>query len=315
LDPLSVDVINEVAGDLWRLGRFDEALTWYEKALEVDPRRASAYLDIGMYYDLVLGKLDEAVVWYAKAISLDPGNPGFSAIMGFCFLTLGDTGKAEYWIQRSIELGPDSFLSNLAMQYLHLYREDESSLDNVRSVIAKFPEMWPPLAILRNHELREGRPGEARALYERFWPELLSGDDPMIDNDNYGNAIDLALVLTRTGEQKRADLLLKRSLEYIQTIHRLGLGYLIADVQIYALQGEKQKALVALRQAIDEGWRTLWWYYLKRDPNLESLHGEPKFQAMVAEIEADMAAQLARVREMERNGELEPIPEVSAATQ
>jgi hypothetical protein len=35
---------------------------------------------------------------------------------------------------------------------------------------------------------------------------------------------------------------------------------------------------------------------------------------MVAEIEADMAAQLARVREMERNGELEPIPEVSAAT-
>ncbi len=47
-------------------------------------------------------------------------------------------------------------------------------------------------------------------------------------------------------------------------------------------------------------------------PNLESLHDEPEFQAMVAEIEADMANQLARVREMERNGELEPIPEVSA---
>ncbi len=36
---------------------------------------------------------------------------------------------------------------------------------------------------------------------------------------------------------------------------------------------------------------------------------------MVVEIEADMAEQLARVREIERNGELEPIPEVSAATQ
>jgi len=32
---------------------------------------------------------------------------------------------------------------------------------------------------------------------------------------------------------------------------------------------------------------------------------------MVAEIEADMAEQLERVREMERNGELEPIPEIS----
>jgi hypothetical protein len=48
------------------------------------------------------------------------------------------------------------------------------------------------------------------------------------------------------------------------------------------------------------------------DPSLESLHDEPEFQAMIAEIEADMAIQLARVREMERNGELEPIPEVSA---
>ena len=80
---------------------------------------------------------------------------------------------------------------------------------------------------------------------------------------------------------------------------------------IYALQGEKQKALSALRQAIDEGWRYLWRYSLKLDPNLESLHDEPEYQAMVAEIEADMAAQLARVREMERNGELEPIPELA----
>ncbi len=78
---------------------------------------------------------------------------------------------------------------------------------------------------------------------------------------------------------------------------------------------DKQKSLAALRRAIDEGWRTLWWFDLKYDPNLESLHDEPEFQAMVAEIEADMAAQLARVREMERNGELEPIPEIAAAIQ
>ncbi len=74
-----------------------------------------------------------------------------------------------------------------------------------------------------------------------------------------------------------------------------------------ASQGEE-----ALRLAIDEGWRVMWWQFLKHDLSLESLHDEPEFQAMVAEIEADMAAQLARVREMERNGELEPIPEVSA---
>jgi hypothetical protein len=65
----------------------------------------------------------------------------------------------------------------------------------------------------------------------------------------------------------------------------------------------------------DEGWRADWWYLLKHILILESLHDEPEFQAMVAEIEADMAEQLARVRELERNGELEPIPEASATIQ
>jgi hypothetical protein len=123
------------------------------------------------------------------------------------------------------------------------------------------------------------------------------------------------LVLSRTGEQEQADLLLDRSLQQIETISRLGAeGYGITDVKIYALRGDKQKALSTLRKAIDEGWRSLWWYSLKLDPGLESLHDEPEYQAMIKEIEADMAAQLARVREMEKNGELEPIPEVSATT-
>jgi hypothetical protein len=144
----------------------------------------------------------------------------------------------------------------------------------------------------------------------------LNEGDPTVDSSNWIAAIELALISSKTGDQGHADLLLNRSFQHIQTLPRLSSsGYGIADVQIYALQGEKEKALSALRQAIDEGWRSLWWYSLKLDPTLESLHDEPEFQAMVAEIEADMAAQLARVREMERNGELEPIPEGAAAAQ
>ena len=172
------------------------------------------------------------------------------------------------------------------------------------------------LVLLRDRALRAGRYAEARALYEKSYPELLNEGGPTVDGSNWQAAIDLTLVLSKTGEQEQADLLLNRSFQHIQTLPRLSsYGYGIADVQIYALKGDKQKALSALRHAIDEGWRSFWWYYLKQDPILESLHDEPEFQAMVAEIEADMAAQLARVREMERNGELEPIPEVSAATQ
>ena len=64
-----------------------------------------------------------------------------------------------------------------------------------------------------------------------------------------------------------------------------------------------------------KGIRYMWRWQLLYNPNLESIRDTPEFAAVVAEIEADMAAQLARVREMERNGELAPIPEVSATTQ
>jgi hypothetical protein len=144
---------------------------------------------------------------------------------------------------------------------------------------------------------------------------LLNEDFPKVESKNYRAAIDLALILSKTGEPERADWLLESSLQYIQRNPRLGgggSGYGIADVQIHALQGDKEKALLALRQAIDEGWRNSWWYYLKYDPTLESLHDEPEYQAMVAEIEADMAEQLARVHEMQRSGELTAIPELAA---
>ena len=70
------------------------------------------------------------------------------------------------------------------------------------------------------------------------------------------------------------------------------------------MQGDKQRALTRLRQAIDEGWRDSWWYFLEHDSNLESIRNEPEFQAMREEIKADMASQLTRVKEMEKEGDV-----------
>jgi tetratricopeptide (TPR) repeat protein len=231
------------------------------------------------------------------------------------FLDLGDLTEAEVWIDRAIQMAPEKIWPNVAMSLLLALRGDQAAaLKRARVAQSDWELERFALALVRDGELREGRYTDALSLYEKTYPELLL-DDPKIDGSNWRPAIDVALVLSETAEREQANLLLTRSLRHIQTRPRLGMyGYGFADAQIYALQGEKQKALSALRQAIDEGWRSLWRYSLKLDPNLESLHDEPEFQAMVAEIEADMAEQLERVREMERNGELEPIPEISAAT-
>ncbi len=60
--------------------------------------------------------------------------------------------------------------------------------------------------------------------------------------------------------------------------------------------GDKQNALAALRTAIDAGWRYNWWYFFDHHPVLEPLHDDPEFQAMRAEIAADMATQLMNVQ-------------------
>jgi len=301
LDPYSSIINLNVADSFLILGRVDEALTRYHETIAKDPDFAPAYNAIARHHRLVSGRIDEAIKWSLESISHDPGQVNQMAGIGADFLHLGDLESAEFWLNRAISQSPEGFVPNLMMEALHAFRGNDAGVLNYgRRAIAINPRGGFAIMYLRDLEIRADRYIEARALYEKSYPEFFIDSVTKIDGENFRAAIDIAPVLSMTGEQDRADLLLNRSLQYILTKPSDGRNRdSMAKMQIYALQGKRENALSSFRQSIDGGWRMFWWYYLKQDPSLESIRGEPEFQAMMNEIEADMAMQLARLNEYE----------------
>jgi hypothetical protein len=173
----------------------------------------------------------------------------------------------------------------------HLYRgEDARALDYARRTFEISPRFGGGLALLRNFDLAAGDPRRARDRYAQVVPELLASDLPKIDGTSFENATDLALVLQRTGEAKRAAELLEGSLGFARSLPRMGfLGSNMVYVQILSLQGRQAEALRALGELVQSGYALEWRYFRDFDPNLEAIRGRPEFKAAFAEIERNMA--------------------------
>jgi hypothetical protein len=59
-----------------------------------------------------------------------------------------------------------------------------------------------------------------------------------------------------------------------------------------------------LREATEQGWRALTWFYLDHDPNLELLRAEPEFQRLRQLIHDDLEAQASRTEQLRASGDL-----------
>jgi len=79
-------------------------------------------------------------------------------------------------------------------------------------------------------------------------------------------------------------------------------------VEIYALLGDKEKALNTFVTAVEAGWRSSWWINTELNDNLASLHDDPRYRATVSGIQFEMAEQLARIHEWAANGDLASFP-------
>lgn len=307
IDPYSVPVNSDIARHQNSIGDFEGAMSRYRRIIEVDPDFAFAYVYIAAIHYLVYGRADESLIWYQKAVEHDALSPSLASAQAIAYLELGDANAARVFVERALEMSPRTFWPLWTSLLLNLYVGDDAAAErNAHTLLEVYPRNWGALKYLRNADIAEGRYEAAASRYARAFQELTENEVPLVDRNNYVAAMDLALVLILLEEPERANDLLDGALAVIETVPRLGTeGYWIADVQIYALQGKPEKAISALREAVDQGWRTLSWFYLDYDPNLGLIRGQPEFKRLRNIIDDDMAAQAMHAEQLRASGDLD----------
>ena len=152
-------------------------------------------------------------------------------------------------------------------------------------------------------------PAAALNAYQRLYPELLD-EPPHVTPQNFGAAVSLGwFYMQRDEAEETVEQLLSDSLAIMETLSVR--DYRFSNVMVYTIQGNQERAMAILERNLDTRWRLDWWLLLI-DPVFEPLWELPEFQAMMAEVEAEMEQQLANLREMEKSGELAAIPRSEA---
>jgi tetratricopeptide (TPR) repeat protein len=295
LDPLSMVVLTNLAGYLEYVARFEDAEQAYRRALEIDPASSVALAGLGSLRAYVFNQFQDALDLTRRAAAADPASPRILGMLGGLLIDLGELERSRGVRDELTRRWPDNPTANEYSLYISAVLGDAMADGLAERFIAKEPNSWLASKVARNVDLARDDVAAARARYEVGFPELF-GSSPRVDASNVSPAIDLALVLATQGDHEAAVRLLSASEDVISTQPRLGAGgYGLMDVQILAMRGERERALVALQQAVEDGWRgKAWRYFRDIEPNLASIRNTAKFKAAFDAVEQDLQRQRMR---------------------
>ncbi len=310
LDPVSFGDRVILNSALASMGRLDESLEILQSAIEANPGKADTYFYLGRLYAGGYNRADEANFWLRKGFALDPKNHNIPLEIAVNYETLDDFASARVWLQRALDLAPNSHNAIFYTGLGHRYRnEREASLEWFRKTpVASDFSSWA-LYFNTNDDLRNARFQEAFDQFVDKFPGL-NQEPPQLDRNNYWAASGFALALKGLGRSEQATTLVEKKLEHIKTMIRFSPGfggYTIYDAHAYAVLGDTKAALRALEEAFEQGFLRSVPEMLEC-PELDSLHDEPRFAALLEKIKTRQAEQLENLRRYEASGELAAIP-------
>lgn len=294
LDPAAPILTSVLAKMLNDQGRVEEAQAATLDGIRLNPEFPGFYERMASVLQQQ-GRMAEALRWAVGARAVAPMNPGPRWLECSLYIELGDDGSAESCLnemRRDFPQLPESDLASMVVD-LHVFRSQyQDSIDYLEQQLEQEEQNIGFRYMLAFSYVVNGQPEEAGTIYQDLEPAYFTNNDVDVNQSNFGLAVIIGHILYTDGQFDRANYLYDGALTAMQSMHRTrGNAYGIWDVPIYVTRGESQKAISALREAIDSGWRSQWWYF--RMPAYESIRAEPEWNALISEIEADIASQRA----------------------
>lgn len=134
--PDSEDPIVLMGNVQFRHGNSTEALKFWEKGLQLNPRRADVYKAMGWF---AMGKeqYEEAIAHWQKGVQIDPQMPGVHNSIARALMGLGKHAEAIEELHKDIEISPDSSSSYflLGQEYLQQKEYEKAKVNYEKAVL------------------------------------------------------------------------------------------------------------------------------------------------------------------------------------
>jgi adenylate cyclase len=278
------------------LGDRDAALEAHRRSLQLNPQESSGLANL---YTYSFGQLDEAARWWRPALEADPANAFLTYLAGRTYVHLGMPERGRQFFEKALALQPEFMTPyyHLGVTYVLEGRPEEAAalIQRVLPAVSESAEAHVFAGRLQAHigDLPQARHHFAQAL------SRISGR-PVLEQVAAHNALLLAWHLEQSGEVERAHSIVRSAAAEFEKLwggrpRRPEDFVNLARVRV--LEGDREGALQLMEEAVRQGWRL--YNENPGDPILGSLRGDPRFERLVAEIQADIARMRERV---EREG-------------
>ncbi|HJR58536.1 MAG TPA: protein kinase [Vicinamibacterales bacterium] len=270
-----------------------KAIEIERRALAIDPELADAHVWLGTSL-LGLGRIDEAIAEIREGLRLEPDNAqAHQSLARALWMGQGNFAAAIPEFEKSIELNPEAGYSYLQLSLMLAWEGDHERAAEVSRRAVELQEQYisgnAGLQIVGAHArlgyvyYLQGKYQEALKEYERELAFINSSDHALRERTNIELNVKVGAAYQRLGQPDQAARHFDRAIKAFEIRVARGADdpatrYYIATV--FALQGETDRALDSL-QRVAKLQPALTRARAVRDPDLESLRADPRYQDIV----------------------------------